>query len=117
MTWSFTPISGIFLFSCFVSILVAIQASGKKNMPGALAFVLWICAVAEWNFASAIEIGMVDVSQKILWAKIEYLGSLSAPILFMIFALEYSQRNSLADPAEPAVAFFVVGDFPGHRRH
>jgi hypothetical protein len=90
MTWSFTPIVGIFFLSGLISLLVALQASRKREIPGAQAFVLWVSAVAEWNFASAIETGMVEVATKIIWAKIEYIGSLSAPALFLIFALEFS---------------------------
>jgi hypothetical protein len=93
MTWSFTPTVGIFFLSGLISLLAALQTSRKREIPGALAFVLWVSAVAEWNFASAIETGMVEVASKIIWAKIEYIGSLSAPALFLIFALEFSQRT------------------------
>jgi len=93
MTWIFTPFVAIYIITGIIPVFVAFLASRKQNLPGAGALVLWMCAVAQWNFASAIEVGAVGIAQKVMWAKIEYLGSLSAPTLFLIFAIDYSQRT------------------------
>jgi diguanylate cyclase (GGDEF)-like protein/PAS domain S-box-containing protein len=93
MTWIFTPIVGIYFITGIISAFVAFLASRKQNIPGASALVLWMCAVTQWNIASAMEAGAVEIAQKVMWAKIGYLGSLSTPTLFLIFALDYSQRN------------------------
>ena len=93
MTWVFTPFVGMYLISGIIAIYVAFLASRKLNIPGAGALVLWMCAVTQWNIATAMEIGAPDLAQKILWAKIGYLGAISTPTLFLIFALDYSRQT------------------------
>jgi diguanylate cyclase (GGDEF)-like protein/PAS domain S-box-containing protein len=47
-------------------------------------------AAAEWSFFRALEAMAVEMPAKIIWAKLEYLGIVSVPLLWFIFALEYS---------------------------
>ena len=69
-----------------------------KKAAGTLAFTLLMCAVAEWSFAAGMEAASVGLAQKLLWAKIEYLGAVSTPTLFMLFTLEYRQMTRFLTP-------------------
>jgi diguanylate cyclase (GGDEF)-like protein/PAS domain S-box-containing protein len=93
MSFLFAPLSGIYLISGIISLFVAIQASRRRNVPGINEFILWMCVVAEWNFAITMESGATNLGQKILWSNLSYLGSLSAAPLFLIFVLVYTQRE------------------------
>ncbi|MFQ5614038.1 MAG: histidine kinase N-terminal 7TM domain-containing protein, partial [Anaerolineae bacterium] len=65
----------------------------RRNAPGLTAFSLLMLAVAEWSLGYGLELGGVDLPTKILWAKIEYVGIVSLPLAWLIFALQYSGRG------------------------
>jgi diguanylate cyclase (GGDEF)-like protein len=115
MNWNYTPVAAALHFTALISVCVVLLLSRRRNAPGMDALILLMCAVAQWAFASGAEAATVGVAQKILWAKLEYLGAASAPTLFMIFTLEYrqmarflSRRYLLLYSVIPLVAFALA---------
>jgi len=93
MNWVYTPSAAVFHITAIISVGIVLLLSRRRNAPGTDALILLMCAVAEWSFAAGMEAATVGMAQKILWSKIEYLGAIAAPTLFMIFTLEYRQMT------------------------
>ena len=107
MTWVYTPYAAVLHITATISVCVALLLSRRRSAPGTDALILLMFAVAEWAFASGMEAATVGVAQKILWSKIEYLGAVAAPTLFMIFTLEYLQMNRFLT-RRYLLAYFVL---------
>jgi PAS domain S-box-containing protein len=52
-----------------------------------------MAAVGVWSVGYAVEILAVDVPTKILWAKVQYIGIVTIPFVWLDFALRYSGRG------------------------
>jgi diguanylate cyclase (GGDEF)-like protein/PAS domain S-box-containing protein len=98
MTWDYTPYAAIFHITAVISVGIALLLSRRRSAPGTDALMLLMFAVAEWSFAAGMEAATVGIAQKILWAKIEYLGAVSSPTLFMVFTLEFRQLTRFLTP-------------------
>jgi diguanylate cyclase (GGDEF)-like protein len=115
MDWHYTFFAAVLHITTIISLCVALLLSRRRSSHGTDALILLMCAVAEWAFASGMEAASVGLAQKILWSKLEYLGAVSAPTLFMIFTLEYyqitrflSRRYLLLYSIVPLVIFVMV---------
>jgi diguanylate cyclase (GGDEF)-like protein len=97
MTWNYTLYAGILHFTAIISACVGFIALRRRS-GGAGALALLMFAVTEWAFMSGLETAAVGIQNKIFWSKMEYLGALSAPTLFLVFALQYSQKTRWLKP-------------------
>src|SRR6266516_6758555 len=101
--------------SAVVSTALAYFAWHRRPAPGATAFCLLMLAVSEWALAYALELVSPDLPSTLLWDNIGWLGSLSAPTLWLVFALQYTGRERwLSRPivarlfVEPLVTLLLV---------
>ncbi len=93
MTLQFTPEAIAFLFTTLISTSVAVTMLRRRRAPGSLAFAGLMLAVAEWTFFRALEAMAFEMSAKIFWAKLEYPGIVTVPIMWCWFTLEYSRHT------------------------
>ena len=93
MTWIYTPFAGILWITAAISVVIAFLLSRRRTRIGVDSLILLMCAIAEWAFTSGLEAASVGLEQKIFWSKVEYLGAVTAPVLFFIFALNYAQKT------------------------
>ena len=80
-----------------VAIVCAVVAAlvwRRRVMPGAIPLVVLLAAVAEWNFAYGLEIAAEGLATKLWWAKLQYVGIVSAPVAIFVFAAEYTGRHA-----------------------
>src|SRR5688572_15990127 len=68
-------------------------ASRRRASAGGSALIALMCAAAIWDGAGALGASAVDVPGKLLWAKVQYLGIASAPLLWLRFAFAYSRQE------------------------
>jgi diguanylate cyclase (GGDEF)-like protein len=115
VNWDYTPYAAVFHLTAIIAVGIALLVTRRRRVPGADALILLMCAVAEWSFAAGMEAATVGLAQKIIWAKIEYLGAVTAPTLFMVFTLEYRQMKRFLSPRYlllysviPLAAMFVT---------
>ena len=64
-------------------------------------------AVAEWSFAAALETAAVGIPAEVFWSKVEYLGTASAPVLFVIFVLEYIRLDKRLTPRNRVLLWLI----------
>ena len=93
MSFEFPPFAIAYVFTAGVSIVVAYLAWRRRSTPGGLPIALLMLGVTEWALTAALEIGSVGESAKLFWSKIEYLGTVSSSVLFLIFALQYTRQE------------------------
>jgi diguanylate cyclase (GGDEF)-like protein/PAS domain S-box-containing protein len=98
LTWIYTPYAGLLHAAAAISAYVGFIAFRRRNTSGVGILALLMFAVAEWALASGLEAAAVGIYFKVVWSRIEFLGSLSAPTLFLVFALEYSQKKRWLKP-------------------
>jgi len=93
MSFQLTPYAGILLATAIISAIVALLSWQRRSSPGGATLALLMLAVTEWAWASGLETAAVGQSAKVLWSKLEYLGTHSTPVLMLIFAAQYTRRD------------------------
>jgi PAS domain S-box-containing protein len=66
----------------------------RTTTSGGIALALLALACAEWSLGYALEISGANLSTKIFWGKSQYLGFVSVPLLWLIFAYSYSTQGT-----------------------
>ncbi len=82
----------IFFLAMSVSLIVAWFAWQRRATPGGRSLALLLLALAVWSLAETLEMIAATTPEKILWSKVSYLGAETAPLLVLMFALEYTHR-------------------------
>jgi signal transduction histidine kinase len=88
-----TPYTLVLLAAAAVSAALAVYVWRRREARGAGAVVLMMLAVFVWSFGYAFEIGAAGLGAKVFWAKVEYLGIVTVPFAWLVFALRYTGRD------------------------
>ena len=121
MHWQFTPYVIPVIISAVVSAVLAYTAWHRRPAPGAISFCLLMLAVAEWSLGYSLELVSPDLSIKLFWDNVTWLGAVSAPTLWLAFVLQYTgraewltRRNMALLVVEPLVTLLLVWTNPFH---
>ena len=83
------------VLSSLITGLVALYAWDRRaRASGARALVFLALAIAEWSMGYALEIAGADLGTKIFWGKSQYIGIVTVPLLWIIFAYSYSTKGT-----------------------
>ncbi|MGE5464213.1 MAG: histidine kinase N-terminal 7TM domain-containing protein [Syntrophothermus sp.] len=95
MHFHYTPYILPLVLSTVVAALVALYVWERRaTVSGGIALALLALACAEWSLGYALEIAGLDLHTKIIWGKSQYLGIVSVPLLWIIFAYSYSTQSN-----------------------
>lgn len=83
----------LLLSNILISMVVATVAYRHRRQPGGLALALLMLAIIVWSFARIFEFTAADIPSKIFWSKVEYIGTVSVPVLLLIFALVFTGQT------------------------
>lgn len=116
MDFSFTHYTLIMLSAAVVCLLIGYFAWRRPNITSVrLITLIMMVFISEWLIASALGYATTVPGYKIIWAKIEYIGVVSVPVLVLIFAVDYSSlsryltvRNLLLISLVPAVTLLFA---------
>jgi len=108
MDYHLTPYSAVHLFTVIMALIVIPPIWRRRITPGATWLVLMELSAAVWAFSSTFEMAATTVPLKILWSQISYLGVATAPVLFFIFAVRYTQQYSKHLTRRAIPLLFVV---------
>lgn len=98
--------AGLFIIAgC--STVVAIMAWRRAGQLELRLFVWLLICVVLWCFGRGMEILSATLATKILWAKVEYVGVLLSPVLWLLFALSYTGRQRRVSRAA-RLLFWVI---------
>ena len=73
------------LFGFFLAIFVA----RKRNGPGSQALSILILGASVWSIGYAFEIIASNLTMKLFWEKVEYLGIVTTPLAWFTFVAQY----------------------------
>ena len=85
--------------SVFVAGSVAVLSWRQRPEPGAISLTVLMLAAAWW---SATHLGMLvaeTLPGTLLWARLQWFGSLVLPVAWVVFALEYTGRDKYVRPS------------------
>jgi PAS domain S-box-containing protein len=100
--------------SATVCVLLAAWGYRQRAIRGALVFSSMMLGVAAWSLGCALELINTSLPAKVFWAKLEYVGIVSVPVIWLVFALAYIghdrwlTRRRLALLFAPALATLAL---------
>lgn len=98
MAWQNNIYAWLLLLTAFATILIAVLATRRSNVPGTRGLFWLMVGVTIWTVGYAFELSMTELGWQLFWAKVEYLGILSAPVLWFVITIQYTRRNELLSP-------------------
>ncbi len=93
MRWQLTPFSYLLLVAAAMSAALLFYSWRRRGTTGAETLALLMAGVCIWAGGYALELSGADLSTKIFWAKVEYIGIASMPVAWLAFALQYTGRE------------------------
>ncbi len=73
--------------------MVALAAWRRRRMPGATPLLALMLALVGWSVVNVLELGSLELEVKLFWANLEYLGIVIVPVMWLVFALQYTGRE------------------------
>ncbi len=115
MNQEFTIYSVFFIATSLVSFFVAFIAFQRKSATAARDLAWLMISTGAAAFCIIFETVSTIPSEKIFWAKLEYIGGLTTPVLYLIFVLRFtgkekflSLRNKFLLFVIPAITWILV---------
>jgi len=84
-----TGYAAAYVTTTIVSLIVAAAVHRRRPARGSGPLALLMVAIAWWSLAYALDVAAVDLGAKIMWSKVEYIGSNAASVMMLLFALHY----------------------------
>jgi PAS domain S-box-containing protein len=89
MYWQYNPYCIPLVAAGLIAMIVAILSWRRRAVSGALSLMLLALSVGVWSFGYAVELSSAQLPMILLWAKIQYLGIVCVPVIWLTFVLEY----------------------------
>ena len=95
MHFQYTPYILPLITASIIAGLVAYYVWQRRaTASGAMALVMLALACAAWSLGYALEIAGADLPTKILWGKSQYVGIITVPLAWFIFAYSHSNQGN-----------------------
>lgn len=121
MSLQFAPHAVPLFVAGLVCTLILGYAIYRRDVVGSRPLAALLGGVAIWSFGASIEATVVDLSAKIFWANVQYVGIVMVPASWFVFALHYTgNRSWLTRPRmlglliEPALVIVGAWTNPAH---
>jgi PAS domain-containing protein len=92
MFWQSNPYFVPLIIAGLISLFNAMVVSQRRSVAGSLPLLGTLLALSVWSFAYALELASGSQTWQLFWAKMEYLGIVCVPTLFLLFTLEYARH-------------------------
>lgn len=107
MNLVFTIYSFFFLATALVSFFVAFLAWRRRFVKGANELTMLMIAAGIGAFWLIFETAAPTISGKIFWSKLEYIGGIPTPVLYLIFVLRFTGKDKFIS-AKYILLLFIV---------
>lgn len=107
MTWQINLFAIIYFTSAILVFGVIIFAFRHMNVRGARYFVYLAHSVEVWTLFMGLEYGVLEPTWKIIFGKIEYLGIATIGVTWLMFALNYSQKEKWLTRRNVSLLFII----------
>jgi PAS domain S-box-containing protein len=91
--WQFNLASYLLLASGLMSVITGIFIASKPSFPGKMPMMLMMLMGAEWAIAAGLEAAAPDITSKIFWSQVEYIGSMTGPVFYCYFIWGFLQKK------------------------
>jgi len=102
-----TPYAVIYIVSFAMCSVVAAAAWMRREAEGGLLLFFMMVSAAVWCFFGIFEVAAVDWGTKILFSKLEYIGGVTLPVLFLLFITSHVGLGKYIT-VRNAVLLFVI---------
>ncbi len=114
-SWQFNGVSWLYVASALVALLTAYQSWKMRPVRGAKEFTLLSVSLMVWSIGYFLGFFNSDLAWKLVFLRLEYLGIISSSYFWFLFAVTYTESESLRKPKSlayfailPAVSFILV---------
>jgi PAS domain S-box-containing protein len=76
-----------------LTLVVGLVVWRRRSVPGAYPLLALSSAAGLWSFAYALELSTVGSPIALVWARVQYLGIMTLPVAWVIFALHYTNHQ------------------------
>lgn len=121
---SFLAYYMLIFMAVITNVILAIQVWSKRPGKGVVAFVILALALAEWAICNAFEAYTTDLASKYLFTQLSYIGIVLVPPAWIIFTLEYTNRQQWLTrrtfallAIHPIAVLIIVATNPLHNLH
>lgn len=91
--YNFEFISFLYFLGTGVSVYSAFLMWSRRKMKGGLTLFVLLLAFTLWTFCYGMEMASTSLAADVVWSKISYFATCSAPVLFFIFSLQFTGRE------------------------
>jgi PAS domain S-box-containing protein len=93
-----------------IAAVIAWYVWWQRALPGAPALAWLSLVVAEWILTCALELRAPDLASKLLWAKLQYAGIISAPLAWLTLTMHISAQSAAKAsgyPVQPGILALI----------
>jgi PAS domain S-box-containing protein len=94
MAYHFTPNMIPLFIAAAISGVLAWYTWRNRRTAGAPALAALLLILFQWGLCYTLELAATDLDTKIFWDNITFIGVVSTPIAWLVFALEYTGRKT-----------------------
>lgn len=95
MQWQNNPYFIPLIIAGLISLTNALVVAQRRSVAGSLPLLGMLLALSGWCFIYALELGSGSQTWQVFLAKIEYVGIVCVPPLFLLFTLEYARHRKV----------------------
>lgn len=122
MIWQETPYTiPLMIASAFSFLLGTYILFRPRNLGARIGAVVILCST-EWLLTYTMELASAELSLKIFWNRMQYLGIVSVPVIWFVFAAYFTGHEKWLKPRtlillaiEPLITLFMVFTNDAHR--
>jgi signal transduction histidine kinase/CheY-like chemotaxis protein len=119
--WTFTPYQLPLAASALIALAVAGLVARRRERVGTRRIAWVMLALALWSACNAMELAVPTLGAKLLCDNLAYVGIVSVPVLWALFAMEYSiggrhlsTRHTAPLSIVPIITLILVWTSPYH---
>jgi len=88
-------------------VLIMLVWGRHLGRRGIVSFTAEMIAVAVWALSYALELAATDLPSKLLFVKLQFIGIVAAPVIFLLFVTEYTGREKWQTPRY-VLSLFII---------
>ena len=115
MIWQYSPYFIPFVACGCITAILAVTGWRNRSFTCAQPFTLILSAVTIWSFGTSLEVASADLPTQMMAVVIGYMGIVTVPVAWLLFAFEYTGRRHWITPrhlvllfAIPVITVFMV---------
>ena len=98
MRWQYNHGAPPLFLAAAVAIALVVALWRRRGQQGAVSLMLLVAGSGIWAFGEAMETGCLDMAAMLWWARFRYIGIITIPMAWLVFALQFSRLRHWVTP-------------------